>query len=122
MIDAKMKATLKAQLETERERLLEEIAEYELEGQETLSDVSGENNYRDHMADQGSATFARELDATLEERARESLTQIERALERIEQGTYGICSRCGAPIAAARLEAMPAADLCISCKEREENA
>jgi DnaK suppressor protein len=115
-------ALKRTQLEAERDRLLEEIEEYEREGQETLSDVSGENNYRDHMADQGSATFARELDATLEERARESLTQIERALERIEQGTYGICSRCGAPIAAARLEAMPAADLCISCKEREENA
>lgn len=114
--------TLAAALEEERERLTDEIAEYERAGQETLSDVSGENNYRDHMADQGSATFARELDATLEGRARESLAQVERALARIEDGTYGICARCGAQIAEARLEAVPSAELCISCKEREESA
>lgn len=113
---------LAAALEMERARLGEEIEEYERAGQETLSDVSGENNYRDHMADQGSATFARELDATLEERARESLAQVERALSRIEDGTYGVCARCGARIAEARLEAVPSAELCISCKEREESA
>ena len=108
-------------LELERERVCAEIAEFELEGQESLSEVSGENNYRDHMADQGSATFARELDMTLEERARESLARIERALARIEAGTYGVCVRCGEPIGADRLEAMPEAELCISCKEHEEN-
>ena len=121
-MNAQKLATMRESLEGERERLAEEIAEYEREGQETLSDVSGENNYRDHMADQGSATFARELDATLEERARESLTAVERALGRIDEGTYGVCSRCGAKIAEARLEAMPTAELCISCKEREESA
>ena len=121
-MNAQKLATIRESLEGERERLAEEIAEYEREGQETLSDVSGENNYRDHMADQGSATFARELDATLEESARESLAAVERALVRIDEGTYGICSRCGAKIAEARLDAMPTAELCITCKEREESA
>ena len=121
-MNKKLMGTLTGVLETERDRLNEEIAEYEREGQETLSEVSGENNYRDHMADQGSATFARELDATLEERARESLAQVERALVRIEDGTYGTCARCGAEIAPARLEAVPSAELCIACKEREESA
>jgi len=120
MIDAKMKAALKAQLESERERLLAEIAEYELEGQETLSDVSGENNYRDHMADQGSATFARELDMSLEDQARTSLADVEAALARMEGGTYGVCTRCGAAIPAERLQAVPSAQLCIACKEWEE--
>jgi len=115
-------ASLKDVLERERDRVLAEIAEFEIEGQETLSDVSGENNYRDHMADQGSATFSRELEMTLEERARESLAQIERALARIADGTYGVCVRCGDAILAERLEAMPEAELCISCKEREENS
>ncbi len=113
---------LKDSLERERERVLEEIAEYERADAETLSDVSGENNYRDHMADQGSATFSRELDLSLEQQTREVLAQIDRALARMEDGTYGICVRCGEPIAAARLEAMPEADLCIACKEREESA
>jgi DnaK suppressor protein len=109
------------QLEAERDRLIAQIEEFEREGQNTLSDVSGENNYRDHMADQGSATFARELDMTLEEQARESLEQIERALRRLEEGTYGMCARCQDAIPEARLEAMPEAELCLSCKEREEN-
>lgn len=112
---------LRESLDAERARLTAEIDEYEREGQETLSDVSGENNYRDHMADQGSATFARELDMTLEEHARESLAQIDRALARIADGTYGTCTRCGAPIPDGRLEAMPKAELCVACKEREES-
>lgn len=112
---------LRSALEAERARLAAEIVEYEREGQETLSDVSGENNYRDHMADQGSATFARELDATIEQQAREVLAQIDRALVRIDNGTYGVCTRCSAAIPTARLEAMPEAELCLSCKEREEN-
>lgn len=121
MIETKSLETLKAALEAEREQLLAEIADYEREDQETLSDVSGENNYRDHMADQGSATFARELDMTLEDNAREALEQIDGALARIEAGTYGICKRCGAEIPLQRLEAVPAAELCISCKEWEES-
>lgn len=120
-MDAKMIKTLKTALETERLRLLEEVADYELDGQETLSDVSGENNYRDHMADQGSATFARELDQTLEGQTRDTLGDVLAALERIENGTYGVCTRCGAQIAAERLEAMPEASLCVTCKASEES-
>lgn len=121
MIDPKSIASLQAALEDQRDQLLEEIAEYEREDQETLSDVSGENNYRDHMADQGSATFARELDMTLEDSAREMLAQIDGALARIEAGSYGVCKRCGAEIPFERLEAVPAAELCITCKEWEES-
>jgi DnaK suppressor protein len=113
--------SLRAALESERDRLAGEIEEYEREGQETLSDVSGENNYRDHMADQGSATFARELDMTLAEQARESLEQIERALRRMDDGTYGTCARCGEPIPTGRLDAMPEAELCGACKEYDKN-
>jgi len=101
--------------------LLDEIEEYERDGQENLSEVSGENNYRDHMADQGSATFARELDMTLEDNARQLLTQIEGALERVDTGEYGTCKRCGKPIPVQRLEAVPWADLCVECKEWEES-
>lgn len=113
---------LRSALETERDRLTAEIEAYERDGLESISDVSGENNYRDHIADQGSATFARELDMTLEVQARESLAQVERALGRMDEGTYGVCARCGATIPVERLEAMPEAELCLSCKEREESA
>ncbi len=114
--------SLKAALEAERMRVAEAIEEYERAGQETLSDISGENNYRDHMADQGSATFARELDMTLEEQARQNLEQIDHALGRIADGSYGICARCGKTIPVERLEAVPETELCLSCKEREESS
>jgi RNA polymerase-binding protein DksA len=120
MTDEKRDAKLKAALESERAELIIEIEEYEREGQESLSDVSGENNYRDHMADQGSATFARELDMSLEDIARENVVRIDAALGRMASGEYGVCTRCGAPIPAGRLEAMPDAELCIECKEWEE--
>lgn len=112
---------LRTFLESERTRLLDEIAEYERDGQEALSDVSGENNYRDHMADQGTATFTRELDLTLEDEAKDSLSEIDAALQRIDQGRYGVCKRCGKDIPVARLRAVPSADLCIACKELEES-
>ncbi len=121
MLAAKDLEALKATLEAERERLAKEIAEYERDGRETLSDVSGENNYSDHMADQGSATFARELDKTLEENARESLARVEAALARIEAGEYATCRRCGAEIPVERLRAVPEAELCVTCKAQEES-
>ena len=73
-----------------------------------------------HLAEAGSLTLDREIDYTLEEAAHEHLKEIEVALERIEQGTYGLCSSCGAKIAPERLEAVPWASLCIDCKRREE--
>ncbi|MFA5843450.1 MAG: TraR/DksA C4-type zinc finger protein [Coriobacteriia bacterium] len=118
---AKTLAGFKSLLEAERDRLIAEVEEYELEGQENLSDASGENNYRDHMADQGTATFVREIDMTIVDSARERLAQTQRALERLEAGGYGVCLRCGERIAESRLEAVPAAEFCISCKEWEES-
>ena len=49
-----------------------------------------------------------------------SSTQTERALARIDEGTYGTCESCGEPIGKARLQAFPRAVLCVACKQREE--
>lgn len=121
-MDSKTKQQLRQFLQTERDRLRAEVQEFEHSGRTALSDVSGENNYRDHMADQGTATFSRELDMTLEDNARSMLTQVESALTRLAAGDYGLCRRCGQPIAAERLMAMPSADLCVPCKAWEESA
>jgi DnaK suppressor protein len=120
-MDAKTIAELKVTLESERDRLSHEIADLERDSATNLSDQSGENNYRDHMADQGTATFGKELDMSVEGNARELFAQVQRALARIESGEYGKCVRCGIDIPPARLEAMPAAELCIACKEWEES-
>jgi len=65
-----------------------------------------------------SATFDRELDEGLEEGAQNTLRQINAALERIEQGTYGFCEVCGKPIGVERLRAIPWATRCIDDQRR----
>jgi RNA polymerase-binding protein DksA len=119
-VDAKTVDKLRRSLEEERERLVSEIEEMEREGAENLSDATGENNYRDHMADQGTATFSRELDMGLVGNSKHLLEQVEKALVRLDEGEYGTCQRCGKDISVSRLEAVPAAELCIACKEWEE--
>jgi RNA polymerase-binding protein DksA len=119
-MDAKTLAEFKAVLEQERDRLEAEVAAIDAEERETLSEATGENAYRDHMADQGSATFERELDMTLEENVREHLKEVRAALDRVEAGTYGRCERCSAEIPAERMEAVPTASLCITCKSADE--
>jgi DnaK suppressor protein len=120
-MDAAALAEITQALLAERARLAHEIADLERESSVTQSDTTGENAYRDHMADQGTATFGKELDMTLEGNARELYDAVLSALARIEAGTFGACVRCGAEIPFERLSAMPAAQLCISCKEWEES-
>lgn len=120
-MDANDLSELKTRLEAERARLAHEVADLERDSATNLSDTSGENNYRDHMADQGTATFGKELDMSLEDNARDLLAQIDRALARFDSGEFGRCVRCGEVIGTDRLHAMPAVDLCIACKEEEES-
>ena len=120
MIDDKTRADLVARLQEDLKRLEDDVAELNIHHHELLSEASGELEYRDHMADQGTATVERELDMTFEENERDTLDMVRAALERLKTGTYGSCSRCGADIPAARLTAMPTATLCITCKEAEE--
>jgi RNA polymerase-binding protein DksA len=73
-----------------------------------------------HLADTATATLDREIDFTLGENSEQVLAEIDDALQRIEDGTFGTCRTCGQPIAPQRLEAMPWATQCIDCKRREE--
>lgn len=120
MLDEKTRTALRVRLEDDLARLESSLAEMARSHRESLSEASGENAYRDHMADQGSATFEREMDMTFEENERAALEEVRAALGRIDAGTYGVCTRCGAEIPGARLEAMPTATLCITCKAAEE--
>ena len=67
----------------------------------------------DESADAGTATFEREKELSIEQNVRDLLQKIDRALKRIDAGTYGICERCGKPIEKARIKALPYVDLCI---------
>lgn len=87
----------------------------------TLKDASGENSaYSFHMADIGTDNMEREKKFFFATREGRFLYHIEQALERIENGTYGICQECGNLITRERLEAVPHARLCITCKANEE--
>jgi len=74
----------------------------------------------DDTADTGSKAFERDQEMTLLANTRESLFQTERALQRIEDGSYGTCESCGEGIGKMRLQAFPRATLCVSCKQRQE--
>ena len=73
-----------------------------------------------HLGETATATLNREIDYTLTENSAQILSEIETALKRIEEGTYGECSRCGRQIAPARLEAYPWASLCIDDARKAE--
>jgi DnaK suppressor protein len=100
-------------LTEERDRLnatLENL-ETDLEAQkESLSELS---SYDQHPGDIGTETFEREKDLSIAESVRASLSDVEDALQRLEDGTYGTCEVCGEPIGDARLEALPAARFCV---------
>jgi RNA polymerase-binding protein DksA len=115
---AKELRAVRAELDEELERLQGEITESEHDLAEMLADAS--DNAGDDQADTGSKTFEREHEMSLANNARDMLLQVERALHRIDDGTYGICERCGNPIGKARLQAFPRATLCVTCKQREE--
>jgi DnaK suppressor protein len=74
----------------------------------------------DDQADTGTKTFEREQELSLVHGLHERVQQVEHALARLAEGTYGSCERCGNPIPTARLEAFPSVTLCVSCKQIEE--
>ncbi|MTE18632.1 DNA-binding protein [Streptomyces sp. TRM43335] len=108
----------RAGLSQEAERLRVEIhtAEEALNGlMRDSADGAG-----DDQADTGTKNITREHEMALAENAREMLYQTERALDRLEAGTYGACENCGRPIGKARMQAFPRATLCVECKQRQE--
>ncbi|MCA1712672.1 MAG: TraR/DksA C4-type zinc finger protein, partial [Actinobacteria bacterium] len=119
--DAWTRAELNAvrkELDEQAKELRGEIDDAE-EVQATLKrDASSEGSGDE--ADAGSKTFEREHEMSLANNSRDLLVQVERALARLDAGTYGRCENCGDPIPKARLQAFPRATLCVSCKTREE--
>jgi RNA polymerase-binding protein DksA len=105
---------LRQRLEAERAELQVQLTTIEETSFATSqSDISGEVSFDEENADAGTFTFERERDLSIENNVRDLMGKIDRALSRMEAGTYGICSRCGNPIEKARLKALPYADLCI---------
>jgi RNA polymerase-binding transcription factor len=105
---------LRQRLEAERAELQVQLTTIEETSFATSqSDISGEVSFDEENADAGTFTFERERDLSIENNVRDLMGKIDRALVRMDEGTYGICSRCGKAIEKARLKALPYADLCI---------
>ncbi len=111
-------ARVRDQLATEAAALRAEIARAESDIASRLGDPVGDAG--EDQADVGAKTFEREHELALTHNSRELLMQNERAIARIEAGTYGTCESCGEAIGKARLQAFPRATLCVKCKQREE--
>jgi DnaK suppressor protein len=115
--DAELKE-VQAELESEAASLRADLAKAASDIAERLTDSVRDAG--DDSADAGTKAFEREQDLALTQNAQDLLDQGDRALARINAGTYGVCESCGTPIGKARLLAFPRATLCVRCKQREE--
>ncbi|MGW4974831.1 TraR/DksA family transcriptional regulator [Streptomyces mirabilis] len=111
-------AEARTELQSEALRLSTEISSSE-EAIAGLMRDSGDGA-GDDQADTGTKNITREHEMALAANAREMLEQTERALERLDAGTYGLCENCGNPIGKARMQAFPRATLCVECKQKQE--
>ena len=110
-------------LASERERLNGVRATFDDEGltnQSETDSVSELSSYDQHQADMGTETFEREKDLSILEQVESELADVEHALRRLDDGTYGTCEVCGREIPEERLEAMPATRLCLEHQAEAE--
>ncbi len=110
-------AELYERLKKEKAELLEKLEQLRTLGQPSAERKEGSPfGKREEEADEASELEKR---LALEERLGESLNEVEHALQKYEAGTYGLCDSCGQAIEQARLEAIPQASLCLSCKAQQ---
>ncbi len=102
---------LQRMLEDERARLKQHLGHAQSWANEHMG-------YGNHMADDATEAFEQAKDLSVRTRLEDTLHEVEDALKKFEQGTYGVCESCGIKIDWARLEAKPEARLCIKCKQR----
>ena len=104
-----------------RERLEQASTRLETQLKDKQSAVREDGvGYSNHMADAGSEVFEQEMDVSVAQGLQMAYEDVQRALEKFEDGTYGICESCGGVIELARLEAIPEARFCLPCKSRRE--
>jgi RNA polymerase-binding transcription factor DksA len=108
-------------LDAERARLEHLRGTFDGEHDESSDESSSELSHNDqHPADSGSETFEREKDFSILEQVEAELADVEFALKRLDEGTYGTCEACRAPIGDERLEALPAARFCLAHQHEAE--
>jgi len=104
----------KRELLEEKERLEHQLNHVEAIEHENIG-------YSNHMAEDATEAFTQSVDESLRRNLQNTLEEVNRALRKFEEGTYGLCEECGARIERARLEALPQARHCLDCQGRQEN-
>ncbi len=115
--DERFLASQRAALERERVTYLEQAASLKAEAESLVEEMEpGDIQFDDESGEGGTVTVDRERDLALSAQAMAAVEEIDHALAKMNNGTYGICENCGKLIPKARLEALPYARLCIDCK------
>jgi RNA polymerase-binding protein DksA len=118
---AKTLDKLRRLLEEDRETYVRQARDLAAEAEALAAEREpGDTQFDEESGEGDTLNVERERDLALSASATQAVEDIDRALLRMDNGTYGICERCGKKIAVARLEALPFAALCIECKSREE--
>jgi DnaK suppressor protein len=104
---------LKKQLKEDQKRLKAELSAMPVHD-------GGAIGYSTHQADDATEAFEQTKGLAMRQNTERLLAQMERALARFDDGTYGLCIDCGCPIDPARLEALPYAQLCLDCQSKQE--
>ena len=107
--------------ERARRELLEEQAKLRVQLERLESAEYESVGYSNHMADDATDAFEQTVGVALQRKVEATLEEVERALARLDDGTYGLCEACGARIDRARLEALPHAQYCMDCQSRKEH-
>jgi len=119
-VERKELELMRVKLLEERERIVADLQSLEEQTASTPKDASGDlSGYSSHMAD-SSDSMEREKAFLFASVKRRRLDELGLALQHLDAGTFGICESCGNPIPAKRLERMPGATMCVSCKEKQE--
>ena len=106
---------------TERAKCADEIKSIAQDTSKSPREASGDlSAYTIHMADMAADTYERELSMNIVSSEQATLYEIDDALKRLDDGSYGICQQCNKPITMSRLKAVPYASLCIACQRVKE--
>jgi len=121
-VNKKEKQQLKGLLELHRRKIAEDLDHIEKDTlNQSQRDASGDlSGYSFHMADVATDNYDREFSLDIASTEQKVLNEIEAALQKIEDGTYGKCEMCDSKISVERLKAVPYARLCVQCKQEEE--
>ncbi|MFC1952095.1 TraR/DksA family transcriptional regulator [Chloroflexota bacterium] len=108
---------LRSRLESEQKRLSEQQEQFEASNRPT--EERREGSPFGKREEEAAETVELEQRLALEKRIKDQMASVEHALHKFEEGTYGLCEGCGQPIDPARLEALPQARMCMSCKAQQ---